>query len=83
MLTFRDFALFLYKEKCLINYFDNIKKDDVFGDKDNVKYRVKLNMRCKPSDFLECAFIWGLSPEGHYFWADINNKWKWFVNHER
>lgn len=83
MLTFSDFVLFLYQEKCLINYFDNIKNDEVFGAKDNVKCRVKLYMMCTPSDFLASAFKWDLSPEGHYFWADINNKWKWFVNHER
>lgn len=83
MLTFSDFVLFLYEEKCLINYFYNIKNDEFFGAKDNVKCRVKLYMMCTPSDFLASAFKWDLSPEGHNFWTDINNKWKWFINHER
>lgn len=83
MLTFSDFVLLLYEEKCLVNYFDNIKNDIDFGARNNVKCKVKLLMKCTPSDFLASAFSWSTTPEGWKFWNDINNKWKWFVNHER
>lgn len=83
MLTFSDFVLFLYEEKCLVNYFDNIKNDGWFGDKYNVKSRVKELMECPPIEYLDFAFLWKESKEKADFWTDINNKWVWFVNHER
>lgn len=83
MLTFSDFILFLYEEKCLVNYFDNIKKDDWFGDKNDVRSRVKELMECHPSNFLIMAFLWRESKENSAFWIDINNKWVLLVNHER
>ena len=83
MLTFSDFVLFLYEEKCLTTYFDNIKNDIDFGARNNVKCKVKLLMKCTSYDFLESAFSWSSTPEGWKFWNDINKKWLWFVNNER
>ena len=83
MFTFSDFLLFLYEEKCLVNYVENIKNDRTFGMQNDVKNRADLISGLTPSSFLLSAFIWGLSPEGLYFWTNINIKWKKLISNER
>lgn len=83
MLTFSNFVLFLYEEKCLAMFFDNIRNDPLFGERKDLKSIVKRIMRVTPSQFLLSAFNWYLSPEGHEFWAAINDKWQQVVFHER
>lgn len=83
MLTFSDFILFLYEEKCLVNYFDNVKNYVRFDKEDDIKSRIKKLMKCRPINYLNCSFIWTETKENFDFWMDINNKWLCFIDNER
>ena len=83
MLTFSDFILFLYEEKCLVNYFDNIKDECTYGEKKDFKDSVKRIMGFTPSNFVLSAFDWDLSQEGPYFWANVYIKWRSLISNER
>ena len=83
MLDFSHFIEFLYKEKCLMIYFDAINKEVVLNKTSSMKSRVRTIMKQEPKNFVNYAFYWGDTKEGHVFWADIHRKWIWFVNNER
>lgn len=44
-------------------------------------YRTTPYYRCHlfPHQFLNNAFTWRLTPEGHDFWDNINSKWRKYL----
>ena len=36
--------------------------------------------RSSPTTFLNCAFAWSYTPQGHNYWQQINDEWVNFLN---
>jgi hypothetical protein len=65
---------FLIKEKVLRNFLNNVSMYTLSRN---------LNLKCvflklrDPGQAIECTFIWRCSSEGHYYWHNLNEKYKW------
>ena len=35
-----------------------------------------------PEGYLNCAFVWGLTPEGYDYWSVLNDMWKELLENE-
>lgn len=73
----KDFFTFLAEQGVLIQYLDNhltleptVPFNHVFREQD-------------PEEWVAEAFIWSESKEGHYFWSDLDKKWKALLDKEK
>ncbi len=65
---------FLKKEKVLDKFINNFEKK--YPNK--IFYNALYNSHLE--DLIDFAFFWGGTPEGCYFWAEIDKKWQKIVN---
>lgn len=65
---------FLIKEKVLRSFLNNVSMYTLSRN---------LNLKCvflklrDPGQAIEYTFIWRCSSEGHYYWHNLNEKYKW------
>jgi len=65
---------FLIKEKVLRSFLNNVSMYTLSRN---------LNLKCvflklrDPEQAIECTFIWRYSSEGHSYWYNLNEKYKW------
>lgn len=65
---------FLIKEKVLRSFLNNVS---MYTLSKNLKLKcVFLKLR-DPGQAIEGTFIWRYSSEGHYYWHNLNKKYKW------
>lgn len=83
MLHFSDFVEFLYKEKCLRLYFDNMQKEFERKNAPLIRLRLKALLADNPAVFVSAAFLWDNSKEGYDFWYNIHLKWMKLIYNER
>jgi hypothetical protein len=69
---YEDFYYFLIKNNILDNYIENIYNDSEF-----IKYKTlsKFFSSFYKDIFINQAFNWSITPEGHKFWSYYNDLW--------
>lgn len=77
------FIRFLKKEKCLDKYMKNLNSNNGYNLRewyyktDDICNFINLDLNFYNGyNLLNRAFKWDESDEGHYFWYDLNSKWK-------
>lgn len=77
------FIRFLKKEKCLDKYMKHLNSNNGYNlrewyyETDDICNFISLDLKSYYGyNLLNRAFRWNETEEGHYFWKDLNSKWK-------
>jgi hypothetical protein len=69
-----DFIVFLHEEGVYKEYRENLYVNCLQKKKDSIYLRIE---RMKQhGSYISSAFVWDETPQGHWFWSAINNKWR-------
>lgn len=72
----QQFIIFLYENNALKPYKDNLLKS--MGNKLKI-----INPFYARHDYytnISAAFTWSITPQGHTFWEQLDNKWHHILN---
>jgi len=70
------FIQFLKDNGALEKFEAAIADDDVrFGDTYSTTIEKWMDECDNPMNYLDCAFAWSKSVDGHEYWYDVDNKW--------
>ena len=75
----KAFVQFLKSKKALGKFRKNLKTPARKYKKVKTLKKLIHHLSATPEDWIRYAFYWALTPEGVWFWKDLNDEWVDFL----